>query len=150
MTLVAVAAATVVGSAVTAPAVQADPAGCPKLQVVAVPGTWETSNTPAPQRGNGMLAAVTSNLPPGARVDYVRYAATAFPWEGEVYGVSRQQAVDNARGIVAATAAACPEARFALVGYSQGADAAGDLAAEIGTGFGVVPPHRLPPPPPPP
>ncbi|ETT26555.1 cutinase [Rhodococcus rhodochrous ATCC 21198] len=143
LTLVAVAAATVVGSVATAPAVQADPAGCPKLQVVAVPGTWETSNTPDPQRGNGMLAAVTSGLPAGTRVDYVRYAATAFPWEGEVYGASRQEAVDNARGIVAATAAACPGARFALVGYSQGADAAGDLAAEIGTGFGVVPPHRL-------
>ncbi|WP_280492607.1 hypothetical protein [Nocardia asiatica] len=28
----------------------------------------------------------------------------------------------------------CEATRIALVGYSQGADAAGDLAAEIGTG----------------
>ncbi|MEE2031708.1 cutinase family protein [Rhodococcus sp. CC-R104] len=126
-----------------APAAQANPGGCPTLNVIAVPGTWETSNTPDPGRGNGMLAQVTSGLPPGARVDYVQYPATAFPWEGDVYAASRTRAVDNARGLIAAAAAHCPLTDFALVGYSQGADAAGDLAAEIGTGIGVVGPHRL-------
>ncbi len=37
----------------------------------------------------------------------------------------------------------CGETRIALVGYSQGADAAGDLAAEIGRGGSVVAPDRL-------
>lgn len=37
----------------------------------------------------------------------------------------------------------CDNTRFALLGYSQGADAAGDLAAEIGTGLGVVSPNRV-------
>lgn len=127
---------------VGAPAAHADP-GCPTLNVVAVPGTWETSSTPDPARGNGMLAQVTTGLPAGTRVDYVRYPATAFPWEGEVYAASRNRAVDNARHLIASTAARCPGTDFALVGYSQGADAAGDLAAEIGSGLGVVPPHRL-------
>lgn len=90
-----------------------------------------------------MLAQVTSGLPAGARVDYVQYPATAFPWEGDMYAASRARAVDNARGLIAATAAHCPLTNFALVGYSQGADAAGDLAAEIGTGIGVIGPHRL-------
>ncbi|MEV1134188.1 cutinase family protein [Rhodococcus coprophilus] len=139
VTVVAACAAVVV----TAPAAPANPSGCPTLHVVAVPGTWETSSTPEPGRGNGMLAQVTSGLPAGTRVDYVRYPATAFPWEGDVYAASRNRAVDNARDIIAGTAARCPLTNFALVGYSQGADAAGDLAAAIGTGLDVVGPHRL-------
>ncbi|MEU7633555.1 cutinase family protein [Nocardia sp. NPDC049220] len=117
---------------------------CPSLYVVAIPGTWETTDNPEGERpGPGMLAAVTDGLPDSARVDYVSYAATAFPWESEVYGASKREAVASARGMIAAMAGQCDATRIALVGYSQGADAAGDLAAEIGTGLGVVPPHRI-------
>lgn len=115
--------------------------GCPSLYVVAIPGTWETGHDRTPQPG--MLAGVTRGLPSSAKVDYVTYAATAFPWEGDVYGRSKKEAVDNARGMVAAMAQRCGATKIALVGYSQGADAAGDLAAEIGTGLGVVPPERI-------
>jgi hypothetical protein len=90
-----------------------------------------------------MLAGVTRGLPSSTRVDYVSYAATAFPWESEVYGASKREAVDNARSMIAAMGRECGATRIALLGYSQGADAAGDLAAEIGTGLGVVPPHRI-------
>lgn len=89
-----------------------------------------------------MLAPVTNGLPGSVRTDYVTYSATAFPWESNVYAKSKQQAVDNARGMIGAMAASCGDTRFAIVGYSQGADAAGDLAAEIGTGIGVVPDSR--------
>jgi len=142
LTAVVGAVAVATTTLVTADVAHANP-GCPSLQVIAVPGTWETSNTSDPARGNGMLGEVTSGLPAGARVDYVEYPATAFPWEGEVYALSRTRAVDNARNLIAATAVHCPGTDFALVGYSQGADAAGDLAAEIGTGFGVIAPNRL-------
>lgn len=90
-----------------------------------------------------MLSLVTRGLPGTVQTDYVTYAATALPWEGEVYGQSKREAVNNARSLVAEMAARCPATRFALIGYSQGADAAGDLAAEIGTGLGVVPPDRV-------
>ncbi|WP_040775223.1 cutinase family protein [Nocardia pneumoniae] len=117
---------------------------CPTLYVVAIPGTWETTDRPDGERpGPGMLSGVTDGLPSSARVDYVSYAATAFPWESEVYGASKREAVDNARGMIAAMARECGATKIALLGYSQGADAAGDLAAEIGTGLGVVPPHRI-------
>ncbi|WP_372440653.1 cutinase family protein [Nocardia acididurans] len=120
---------------------QADAApACPDLNVVAVPGTWETSHD---DPGQGMLSLVTRGLPGSVRTDYVTYAATALPWEGEVYGMSKREAVNTARGMVAEMAGRCPATRFALIGYSQGADAAGDLAAEIGTGLGVVPPDRI-------
>lgn len=136
--------ATALGSviAVGAGPAQAAP-GCPNLEVVAIPGTWETTSDPGANRGPGMLGAVTGRLPGSVGVDYVTYAATAFPWEGEIYGASKRQAVDNARGIIADMAGRCSNTRFALIGYSQGADAAGDLAAEIGTGLSVVPPARI-------
>ncbi|MGY2062414.1 cutinase family protein, partial [Nocardia gipuzkoensis] len=68
---------------------------------------------------------------------------TAFPWEGDVYGASKKQAIDNARGLLSGMVGRCAATHYAIVGYSQGADAAGDLAAEIGTGLGVVPPDRM-------
>ncbi|MGW6699959.1 cutinase family protein [Nocardia sp. NPDC055049] len=126
---------TVTGSAA------ADP-GCPGLTVIAIPGTWETGearHTPGP----GMLAGVTDGLPASQQVAYVDYPATAFPWEGKVYGASQRVAVDTAREMMRTIADRCSGTDFALVGYSQGADAAGDLAAEIGRGGGVVSPDRV-------
>jgi hypothetical protein len=90
-----------------------------------------------------MLAGVTGDMPSGTRVDYVSYPATAFPWEGDIYGKSKQIAVNHAQGMIGAMAARCPATKIAIVGYSQGADAAGDVAANIGTGIGVVPPSRI-------
>ncbi|WP_245998365.1 cutinase family protein [Nocardia pseudobrasiliensis] len=123
-----------------APRASAAPGDCPDLNVVAVPGTWETSRDDPRQ---GMLSLVTRGLPGTVHTDYISYAATALPWEGEVYGMSKREAVTNARAAIAATAARCGATRFALLGYSQGADAAGDVAAEIGTGLGVVSPDRV-------
>ncbi|WP_280504496.1 cutinase family protein [Nocardia farcinica] len=134
-----VAAAIPIGAA-TAATASAAPGSCPDLHVVVVPGTWETSHE---KPGKGILAGAADGLPGDVRVDYVTYAATAFPWEGEVYGRSKSEATNGARGLIADVARQCPGTRFALLGYSQGADAAGDVAAEIGTGLGVVPPDRV-------
>jgi hypothetical protein len=45
--------------------------------------------------------------------------------------------------MIKAMAAQCAATKIAIVGYSQGADAAGDVAAQIGTGVGIVPPNRI-------
>ncbi|WP_328602869.1 cutinase family protein [Nocardia terrae] len=136
----ALAAAAGICTALGAPPAAAAPADCPGLNVIAVPGTWETSKDDPHQ---GMLAQVTRGLPGTVRTDYVAYPATAFPWDGEVYGQSKHAAVDAARGLMSSMASRCDATRFALIGYSQGADAAGDLASEIGTGLGVVPPDKV-------
>lgn len=115
---------------------------CPKMYVVAIPGTWETNDKAGSHRP-GMLGGVTRGLPSDIQVDYVSYTATAYPWEGKVYGKSRAEAIDKARGLLGAKAARCADTKLGIVGYSQGADAAGDLAAEIGRGTGVVPPNRI-------
>ncbi|WP_438804562.1 cutinase family protein [Nocardia alni] len=137
---VLVSAAAVAATLLTATGAQASSGSCPDLYVVAIPGTWETSRADPRE---GLLADVTSGLPGDVRTDYVSYPATAMPWEADVYGQSKRQAVDTARAMLRAMAQRCAATRFALLGYSQGADAAGDLAAEIGTGTGVVPPGRV-------
>lgn len=138
--LTSLAAAAVLPTAV-APVATADPGGCPSMYVVAVPGTWETSNAGSP--GPGLLADVTDGLPGSVRTDYVSYAATAFPWETEVYGRSKAQAVNGTKALLKSMADRCANTELAIIGYSQGADAAGDVAAEIGTGLGVVPANRI-------
>ncbi|OZE12375.1 cutinase [Rhodococcus sp. 05-2255-3B1] len=134
----AVASGLVVGAASPA---AADPADCPAMYVVAIPGTWETSSGAAPKPG--MLTDVTDRLGGDIRTDYVSYPATAFPWEGEVYGQSRAEAVANAGGMLEAMVDRCGATKLGIIGYSQGADAAGDLAAAIGTGVGVVPADKV-------
>ncbi|OZF37807.1 cutinase [Rhodococcus sp. 14-2483-1-1] len=133
----AVASVLVVGASPAA----ADPGDCPSMYVVAIPGTWETSSGAAPKPG--MLTDVTDRLGDDIRTDYVSYPATAFPWEGEVYGQSRAAAVTNAGGMLKAMADRCGATKLGIIGYSQGADAAGDLAAAIGTGVGVVPADKV-------
>ncbi|MGA9871989.1 MAG: cutinase family protein [Rhodococcus sp. (in: high G+C Gram-positive bacteria)] len=129
-------------AATTTVTAAADPADCPSLYVVAIPGTWETSSGAEPKPG--MLTAVTGKLQSSdIRTDYVSYPATAFPWEGGVYGESRAIATANAGGMIKAMADRCGATKFGIIGYSQGADAAGDLAASIGTGLGVVPADRV-------
>lgn len=131
------ASAAVVGSAPATAQPQ-----CPGTYALAIPGTWETGQTGPSQPG--MLSGVVDTLRAnGVRADYVSYAATAFPWEGETYGASKNQAVAAANLMIQSMALQCPSTTFALVGYSQGADAVGDVAAAIGTGGGVIRPERL-------
>nr|WP_280265031.1 cutinase family protein [Nocardia wallacei] len=123
-----------------APTAMAPPI-CPYFFVAPTPATWPPPRA-APREG--LLSAVTDGLPGNIRTDYVHYAATALPWEGDVYGRSKREAFDGARWLVGDMARRCGAAtEIALIGYSQGADAAGDLASEIGTGLGVVPPDRI-------
>lgn len=127
-----------VAGALVVPTVgQAAPSSCPKLYVLAVPGTWAS--------GPGILSGVTSNLGPETQVKYVGYNATAFPWEngGAIYGQSKAQAAANTKGLARKMLARCPGTKIALTGYSQGADAAGDVASEIGTGTSEIRPSQF-------
>ncbi len=134
-------------SAATPPSSPPAPA-CPDVQVIAVPGTGETNQAADPHHPVGMLAQVSQPLQkslPG-RVDtwYVPYVATAAPMGGgATYADSKAQAVSIATTKMAHTAATCTHTRFALTGYSQGAAAAGDLAAQIGHAHGPIPATKL-------
>lgn len=130
---------------------QAQPADCPDVELVAVPGTWESSPTDDPHNPtflpNALLKTVTDPLGqqfPGERLEvytvpYIAQFRNPQQPNEVPYDQSRAEGTDKARAEIAATHAHCPFTSFVLLGFSQGAVIAGDLTSEIGTGNGPVP-----------
>ncbi|WP_040783770.1 cutinase family protein [Rhodococcus ruber] len=144
-----VASATVAGGciAVATPALaHADPGDCAATFNLFIPGTWETDEHADPSRPVGMLAPVAEALQRmhgrAAEVYTVPYMARAFD-NGHTYADSKTDALRRADHVLSTTAERCPNTRFTLTGYSQGADAAGDLAAAIGHNQGPIPPEKV-------
>ncbi len=109
-----------------------------------IPGTWETDADPT--RPTGALAAVAREIErehgDSATIYFLPYMARAFD-NGRTYADSKATAIANASKVLAARAEADPDLRFTITGYSQGADAAGDLTAAIGNGKGPAPADRV-------
>ncbi|MBJ8346245.1 cutinase family protein [Antrihabitans sp. YC2-6] len=127
-------------------------ASCPDVQVVAVPGTWESSSgddpyNPQPPTGDSLLLHVTGPLAaqfPAERADIytVPYLAqfARFPPNGErSYDESRADGTARTTKILADRHAECPLTTYIIAGFSQGAVIAGDVAAQIAAGNGPVP-----------
>ncbi len=107
-----------VGTAQAAPS-------CPNLQVVAIPGTWETTTDPGASRGPGLLSAVTNRLPSSVGVDYVTMWLRRSRGRPRCTARPSGRLSTNARGIIADVAGRCGNTNFALIGYSQGAGRGG-------------------------
>ncbi|QIX53985.1 cutinase family protein [Rhodococcus sp. DMU1] len=144
-----VASATVAGGciAVSTPALaHAAPAECAATFNLFIPGTWETDEHADPGRPVGMLAPVTEALErahgSAAEVYTLPYMARAFD-NGHTYADSKADALRRAEHVLSTTAQRCPNTKFTITGYSQGADAAGDLAAAIGHHRGSIPAERV-------
>ncbi|WP_080711863.1 cutinase family protein [Rhodococcus globerulus] len=119
----------------------ATPPGCTDVLAVMTPGTWETTSDADPGVPVGMLATVGNTLKSkyGDTVDlfYTPYAASAFD-QGKTYGDSKTTAIDAVNNKISTVAAKCPQTEFIFAGYSQGADATGDIASNIGNGKGPI------------
>ncbi|WP_127781685.1 cutinase family protein [Rhodococcus sp. X156] len=136
------------GSSAQPPATSVKPAGCPDVQVVFVPGTYETNPGANPGAPAGLLAAVANPLTARFGGDAGRVSTYFVPYLAQFnnptpYLASEQDGVRAARAAIAETTKRCATTKFALVGFSQGAAVAGDLAAEIGQGGAVIPPEKL-------
>ncbi|MFD6160641.1 cutinase family protein [Nocardia sp. NPDC060256] len=134
-------------SVVTVPAIaQAGPNGCAATFNLFIPGTWETDEDADPARPVGMLApiadAIARQQGPRSEIYFTPYMARAFD-NGYTYADSKNTALANATAALRDYGTRCPTARFTINGYSQGADAAGDLAADIGNDRGPVPADRV-------
>jgi hypothetical protein len=121
----------------------ADPSiSCTAVKLVAVPGTWETNPSADPNTPVGMLKGVTDRLQQqfGGKVSsyYVPYKSTAFN-QGVTYADSEADGVKATRSAMTQIAQACPGTKIVGLGYSQGADVNGDVAAQIGAGHGPIP-----------
>jgi hypothetical protein len=132
----------------------AQPASCPDVQVVAIPGTWESSAVDDPFNPGANPASLMLNITrplqaqfegQRAEVYTVPYVAqfsnpVALPPDGQMsYNKSRGEGTARASEAMSAMHANCPLTTFMLMGFSQGAVIAGDLASSIGAGTGPVP-----------
>lgn len=133
-------------SAVAAP----DTAGsipCTPLHVVAVQGTGQSAPDASPTIDSGFLGdTVTKPLLAKAGKDlsreFVPYAAD-FGWRGQDYAQSMTGGIAQTDKAIADYAQRCPDAEFAIVGYSQGAQIADAVTRNIGGGLGPIPPVKL-------
>lgn len=135
-------------AALPPPPTSAKPAGCADVQVIFVPGTYETNPGANPGAPAGLLAAVANPLVQQVGGDPARVSTYFVPYLAQFnnptpYLASEQDGVRATRAAIAATTKQCPSTKFALVGFSQGAAVAGDVAAEIGQGGAVIPPDKL-------
>jgi len=144
-----IATATVVGGgvALTAPTVaNAAPTNCAATFNLFIPGTWETNENADPQQPVGMLAPVAEAIKAknGARAQVytLPYMARAFD-NGHTYADSKADAVSKATAVLKNYADKCQGAKITITGYSQGSDAAGDLASAIGNDRGPVDADRV-------
>ncbi|MED5800950.1 cutinase family protein [Gordonia sp. Z-3] len=130
----------------TAPApAPADAHGAPTFNLF-IPGTWETDETADPSTPIGALKPIAERIRrdhgTSAHIYFLPYLARAFD-NGESYGVSKATALDNAARVLRDFTARHPTAKVTITGYSQGADAAGDLASAIGNRIGPVTPDKV-------
>ncbi len=126
-------------------------ASCPDVQLIAVPGTWESSPQDDPLNPltfpKALLLKVTGPIStdfPESRVQTYTVPYTAqfhnpLSADGQMsYNDSR---AEGTRAMVAEMTDMnnrCPLTSYVLVGFSQGAVIAGDVASDIGNGRGPV------------
>jgi hypothetical protein len=126
-------------------------ASCPDVQVINVPGTWESSpqdNSLNPmQFPNALLHNVITTLgqqfPPSRVQTYtVPYTAQFNNPLGGVkqmsYNESRAEGTQATVQAMTDMNTKCPLTSYVVMGFSQGAVIAGDVASDIGNGRGAV------------
>jgi hypothetical protein len=126
-------------------------ASCPDVDLIAIPGTWESSPTDDPfnptQFPIALLRTVTGPIRDQFGPD--RVAVYTVPYTAQFHNplaADKQMSYNDSRaeGTRAAVKAMtemndrCPLTSYVLVGFSQGAVIAGDLASDIGNGRGPV------------
>ena len=125
--------------------------GCPVLYILGVQGTGQSSPTADPLADTGvvgvLLAPVLSAAPGLVQRSYIPYGAGfggVVPGGGpDPYSVSVTDARDQLDVAATQIADACPDTLVAGVGYSQGAQAMSDFAADIGAGVGPIGADRI-------
>lgn len=125
---------------------------CPALYALGIQGTGESSPDAAPTTDTGMLSTVFRPLmaaaPEQGLVDraYVPYESSFGGVDGgsaTPYSDSVSGGLMRLRSMAGSVAKRCPETRFAIVGYSQGAHVASLFAQEIGQGDGALPAEKI-------
>jgi Cutinase len=131
-------------------------ASCPDVQLVSVPGSWESSAQQDPlnpaQFPLALLLNVTRPIAQQFGTDRVQtytipYTAqfhNPFSADGQMsYNDSRAEGTRATEKAISDMTANCPLTSYVIVGFSQGAVIAGDIAGDIGNGRGPVDPDLV-------
>ncbi|MEI7913339.1 MAG: cutinase family protein [Mycobacteriaceae bacterium] len=126
-------------------------ASCPDVSMMSIPGTWESSPTDDPANPGQFPIALLLNVtrPLAAQFGPDRLQIYTVPYTAQFhnpFAADKQMSYNDSRaeGTKAAVQALtemndrCPLTSYVLVGFSQGAVIAGDLASDIGNGRGPV------------
>lgn len=100
--------------------------GCSAVHVITA-----RASTEAP--GEGVIGTVVTVIVDGS-AQTVSREAVAYPATLTNYLVSENEGVIAMRAQLAAQVSACPDTKIVLMGYSQGAQVAGDVLAARATG----------------
>src|SRR6476660_10220648 len=126
-------------------------ASCPDVMMISVPGTWESSPQLDPlnpvQFPIALLLNVTNPIREAFGPD--RLAEYTVPYTAQFhnpfsadkqmsYNDSRKEGMDGTVKAITDINARCPLTSFVIVGFSQGAVIADDIASDIGNGRGPV------------
>lgn len=137
------------------PTTPAEPDWCPAVEVIAAPGTWESSKSDDPfaptANPKSFMLSITQPLQAEYDINHVRvwtlpYTAQfkSIQSRGEMsYDDSRNEGTHRLNAELKFVAETCPSTQFILAGFSQGAVIVGDIASDIGNHRGVIPPERL-------
>lgn len=140
-------------SSPTAQRPQSQPASCPDVETVVIPGTWESSADDDPFHPSANPRSLMLRVSKGVQGQFPtsRTEVYTVPYIAQFrnptnlndrqadYNTSRAQGYKRAAGRIASVNEKCPLTRFVIMGFSQGAVIAGDLASNIGNGRGVLP-----------
>ena len=126
-------------------------ASCPDVQMISIPGTWESSPALDPFNPTQFPIALLLNVSNPIRgqfgtdrleiytVPYTAQFHNPLSADGQVnYNDSRAEGTRNAVKAMTDMNNRCPLTSYVLVGFSQGAVIAGDMASDIGNGRGPV------------
>ncbi|MGY4708079.1 carboxylesterase Culp6 [Mycolicibacterium sp. CBM1] len=126
-------------------------ASCPDVQLVAIPGTWESSPTDDPLNPTQFPIALLRNVTGPLRDQFGadRVEIYTVPYTAQFHNplaADKQMSYNDSRaeGTRAAVKAMtdmnsrCPLTSYVIVGFSQGAVIGGDIASDIGNGRGPV------------
>ncbi|MGV0792092.1 carboxylesterase Culp6 [Mycolicibacterium sp. XJ1819] len=127
-------------------------ASCPDVQLVSVPGTWESSPQLDPFNPTQFPIALLLNVtnPLSQQVENSRLEVYTVPYTAQFQNPlaagDKQMPYNQSRaeGFAATVRAMtdmnnrCPLTSYVLIGFSQGAVIAGDVASDIGNGRGPV------------
>lgn len=133
------------------PAEPAQPDWCPRVEFISAPGTWESKadddplNPTANERS--FMLSISNPLkaeytPDDVKVWTLPYTAQFknINSQNEMsYDSSRQEGYSKLEGELRYMHETCPNTKFVMAGFSQGAVILGDMADAIGTGNGPIP-----------